>query len=359
MNLQQARRILGITPEDDRAAVKKKYRRLMGQFHPDAQTAESADSIRRAQEINEAYEYLKKHTGIFAGGAFAKDAGNRRGAKGGRPDESIWRSARPKPPKWTGRINEKAFCERNIYLRYSMEVEVPTDKLYYRTARGRYLWDPATEEFALFMTSLHHATKELLEQVEEEAAQRSARREGRTGTGERDFLRNRFTAQTQLFYHLSAQFTDPMMILRQIAKPERTDSSGRAIYLFHASLGADMGQAAYRSLCELRPGDRIYPLAFQGNRILVCRNRELPLGHLSFEDDRLYFCTIPLLQEKLAQVQMKVKLVQVFRRTHPYKVQAEIDLYFRPEKEADGYRGRDRNLEIAEVLREYGEILRT
>ena len=37
MNLQQARRTLGITPEDDKAAIKKKYRHLMGQFHPDAQ----------------------------------------------------------------------------------------------------------------------------------------------------------------------------------------------------------------------------------------------------------------------------------------------------------------------------------
>ena len=65
MNLQQARRTLGITPEDDKAAIKKKYRRLMGQFHPDAQVGENAlDSIRRAQEINEAYEYLKKRAQV-------------------------------------------------------------------------------------------------------------------------------------------------------------------------------------------------------------------------------------------------------------------------------------------------------
>ena len=37
MNLQQARRTLGITPEDDKAAIKKKYRHLMGQVHPGAQ----------------------------------------------------------------------------------------------------------------------------------------------------------------------------------------------------------------------------------------------------------------------------------------------------------------------------------
>lgn len=82
MNLQQARRTLGITPEDDKAAIKKKYRHLMGQFHPDAQVGENAlDSIRRAQEINEAYEYLKKHTGIFQSGA-TTGKGSRRTASG-------------------------------------------------------------------------------------------------------------------------------------------------------------------------------------------------------------------------------------------------------------------------------------
>ena len=98
-------------------------------------------------------------------------------------------------------------------------------------------------------------------------------------------------------------------------------------------------------------------MAFQENKILVCREKTYPLGHLSFEDDRLYFCTIPLLQEKLAQVQMKVRKVQVFRKSHPYKVKVDIDLYFRTEKEAADYKGRDRNLEIAEILNDYARNL--
>lgn len=53
-----------------------------------------------------------------------------------------------------------------------MDVEVSTDKLYYRVARGRYLWDPTTEDFTLFVTSLHHAMKELLEQTEEGVAKK-------------------------------------------------------------------------------------------------------------------------------------------------------------------------------------------
>lgn len=354
MNLQQARRILGITPEDDKTAIKKKYRRLMGQFHPDAQAGESAlDSIRRAQEINEAYEYLKKHTGIFQSSA-ATEKGSRRttSEKGAK---SVWKDRPPKKPEWTGRTNEKAFCERNVYQRYSMEVEVevPTDKLYYRVARGRYLWDPATEDFTLFVTSLHHATKELLEQAEERAAKKRVQGMHAQATGYRNPEVDRFQIQSKLFYHLSAQFADPVQILGRIAKPERTDESGRQIYHFHTSLGADATQTSYRGLTALQTGDVIYPLTFQENRILVCREKTYPLGHLFFEDDRLYFCVIPLLQEKLAQVQMKVRKVQVLRKTHPYKAKVDIDLYFRTEKEITGYKGRDRNLEIAEILNDY------
>ena len=352
MNLQQARRTLGITPEDDKAAVKKKYRRLMGQFHPDAQAGEAAlDSIRRAQEINEAYEYLKKHTGIFQSGAGAGKGGRRTASGAGA--QSVWKDRPPKKPEWTGRTNEKAFCERNVYQRYSMEVEEPTDKLYYRVARGRYFWDPATEDFTLFVTSLHHATKELLEQAEERAAQKKAGFQADTGTGSSPAEADRFQIQSKLFYHLSAQFADPVQILGWIAKPERTDESGRQIYHFHTSLGTDAAQPAYRRLTALQPGDAIYPLAFQENRILVCREKQYPLGHLFFEDDRLYFCVIPLLQEKLAQVQMKVRKVQVLRKTHPYKAKVDIDLYFRTEKEITAYKGRDRNLEIAQILNDY------
>ena len=353
MNLQQARRTLGITPEDDKAAIKKNYRRLMGQFHPDAQAGETAsDSIRRAQEINEAYEYLKKHTGIFQSGT-AAGKGSRRTASGAGA-QSVWKDRPPKKPEWTGRTNEKAFCERNVYQRYSMEVEEPTDKLYYRVARGRYLWDPAAEDFPLFVTSLHHATKELLEQAEERAAQkRSEAATAAMATDGRGTAVDRFQVQSKLFYHLSAQFTDPVQILGRIAKPERTDESDRQIYHFHTSLGADATQPAYRRLTALQPGDAIYPLAFQENRILVCREKIYPLGHLFFEDDRLYFCVIPLLQEKLAQVQMKVRKVQVMRKTHPYKAKIDIDLYFRTEIQVNAYKGRDRNFEIAQILNDY------
>ncbi len=67
----------------------------------------------------------------------------------------------------------------------------------------------------------------------------------------------------------------------------------------------------------------------------------------------VYFCVIPLLQEKLAQVQMKVRRVQVMRKAHPYKAKVDIDLYFRTEIQVNAYKGRDRNFEIAQILNDY------
>lgn len=60
MKAAQAVRILALAAEDDFEAAKKKYRKLMGQFHPDSAGAGEPEYVRqeyvrRSQEINEAY----------------------------------------------------------------------------------------------------------------------------------------------------------------------------------------------------------------------------------------------------------------------------------------------------------------
>ncbi|MDE6964315.1 MAG: DnaJ domain-containing protein, partial [Lachnospiraceae bacterium] len=60
MTPEQAKRILNIDREDDKAAIRRKYHRLMSAFHPDAAGADKPEHIRRAQEINAAYSLLKK-----------------------------------------------------------------------------------------------------------------------------------------------------------------------------------------------------------------------------------------------------------------------------------------------------------
>lgn len=289
MNIAQARRLLSITEEDDLHSLKKKYRKLMNECHPDALGSEEPAHIRRAQEINEAYRLLKSHPHSF---------------------DSIWKPQEKtgperKRPVWTGSVNGRAFRERNVYLYYTMETE--EGHPYYRAARGKYLWEPAEEDFQLFLISIHEAVKELLEHTEKTMAVRS-----------------------RLFQYLAEQFIDPVKVLRKIAKPVQLDQEGREIYRFRAYVKADRRR-------PLREGLLLYPKAFQGNQILVQDKNGAESGHLSFEDDRIYFCIIPLLKEKLARVKMEVR-------------DGKVIFYFRLEKEAEQYRIPDRNLDIAKLL---------
>ena len=45
----------------------------------------------------------------------------------------------------------------------------------------------------------------------------------------------------------------------------------------------------------LPDGMMLYPKAFRGNRIIVQDQKKQEYGHLSFGDDRLYFCMIPFI----------------------------------------------------------------
>lgn len=65
MKTAQAVQILALEAEDDFEAAKKKYRKLMGQFHPDSAGAEEPEYVRqeyvrRSQEINEAYRVIRE-----------------------------------------------------------------------------------------------------------------------------------------------------------------------------------------------------------------------------------------------------------------------------------------------------------
>ena len=66
LSIQKACEILGVNISDDMSIVKKKYRQLVKQNHPDIITGQGAsqsiidEATAKLQEINEAYELLKK-----------------------------------------------------------------------------------------------------------------------------------------------------------------------------------------------------------------------------------------------------------------------------------------------------------
>ncbi len=336
MTPEQAKRILNISEDDDKAEIRKKYHRLMSAHHPDAAGSDAPEHVRRAQEINAAYSVLKKEV--------------RTGPK-------------KKKEVWQGEVNAKAFCDRNIYLYYSMDIA--EERLYYQETRGKYMWNPGEEEFELFLASIRHASGELLEQTEESIFREMISRHGVSGQKcflswkeEPSFEREKFQFQARLFWNLSMQFIRPAAALQKLAEPVSRDGQGRAVYRFRGFLGAEGRSRRFQAVAELEEGEVIYPEAFEGNKIRVRNGGRNSLGYLSLEEDALYFCVIPLLKRRLAQVKMTVKEVKVNRKTRPFKAKAQVDFYFRVEKEADIDTDNGSILETADILREYEAFLK-
>ena len=155
MKAAQAVRILALAAEDDFEAAKKKYRKLMGQFHPDSAGAGEPEYVRqeyvrRSQEINEAYRVIR---GVWENGEWERVRSlcleMTEGPVSGRSGlntSGMWNSGKKRSrratentswhPYQNGKINEAAFCERNFFCHYSMTPESETP-LYYKAARGR------------------------------------------------------------------------------------------------------------------------------------------------------------------------------------------------------------------------------
>ncbi len=326
MERKRAMQILNITESDDRETVKRKYRRLMGRFHPDTLGSQKPEQVRRAQEINEAYQVLKKCS--------MAPAQEKKG--------------RERKARWSAKINAGAFCDRNIYLYYTMDLH--GDELYYRTACGKYLWDPQEEAYALFMKSIYHATKELLDSAEERAG---CCKEVYGAAAEK-----RFEVQTRLFHCLLLEFTDPVSILRKRGKPERKDSEGREIYHVPAFLEADGRAPSFPAVEGLKTGEMIFPEGFRENRLQVRSRMGQSLGYLVFDEDSLYLSLIPLLKNRQAQVKIVVKRVDHSRSGGSRRVRAATDFYLRLEAGWERYRNRDQNPQISSLLNQYEDWLK-
>ncbi len=69
LSLDKAYEVLGVNKNDDTATIKKRYRQLVKENHPDIVTGQGAsqsiidEATKKLQEINESYELIKKDRG--------------------------------------------------------------------------------------------------------------------------------------------------------------------------------------------------------------------------------------------------------------------------------------------------------
>ena len=314
MNPSDAYKILGIGPEADMSQIKKRYRRLMHQVHPDAYAFAREAYAYSAMDINEAYSFLVK-----SGNSGPAGCANASGCR---------QSHNPRPRHWDAPENEEAYASRNIY-HYAEDCGGEVLGIFV-VATGRFLWKPE-EDFSLFLKSLSECSKTVLTEA--------LKAHNRTRAAEQQIH-----FQAELAYLLAQQFTDASATLKSLLTPVPGEKGD--VFFLPAML-----ERSDTSI-PLRPGMTLYPSALKHHRLFLKTAAGREAGYLSLRDDRLYYIVIPLLEQRRAQVKILVSAKQEqasrSRKSRPYK---NLDFWLRLPAEYAGTFPENINLQIEELLK--------
>ena len=253
MNRVQALQILGVTGDDDAAFIRKRYRKLMKQYHPDASENESA-GVAMAQNLTEAYRILKEEGLLTAG----KDAAD-----------------------WGLRENPDAFTKRMIY----MEEDLFGNVIHAETGlRGRFYWDPEIESFTALLRSVNKECMRILERDPDEEHRKS---------------------RAKLLHLLLQEFVDPLDSLSILASLGRVKNREN-VYAVPCQVKAYPGKEK-----TIRSGRRLSVTA-EGSRLLAAASGE-KCGTVHFQENEFYYIVTPLILQKAAEA----SLVLTENRSHP------------------------------------------
>lgn len=288
MNKSQARKILGLDGSEDKREIKKKYRKLMHEHHPD--NSDSDDS-KLAAKINTAYELIMKDY---------DDSATNSGNQSNKSNRSATkRTSRPKHKPWSAKENKNAFCVRPIL--HEVEDFEGNNLGTIEIARGKYIWTK-DEEFSMFLKSLYETSKELLDNARPSLFFDLP-----------EIIKQKYLAD--ITYLLTGQFIDSTLTLNELALVE-ADS-----YKVNAMVELEPGAT------PPKPGSMLYPAGVSNHRLFLRNKVGEIIGYLSFKDDRLYYVVIPLFEQKKAQVKMVVADdIQKTRRGNKY---VDLDLWIR------------------------------
>ena len=281
MNKSTARKILGLNGTEDERAIKRKYRKLMHEHHPD--NSESEDS-ELAAKINTAYEMVMKD---FDG----SDGKHRSTPKKPTTKKST------KTKNWNAKENKNAYCDRPIF--HEVEDYDGSSIGTIEIARGKYVWSK-DEEFSLFLKSLYETSKELMDNARPSLFFEPPA-----------VIKQKYLAD--ITYLLTGQFIDSSLTLNELAV---MDTSA---YKIDAMVELEMNTPVPK------PGTALYPAGISKHRLYLRNKGGEIVGYLSFKDDRLYYVIIPLFEQKKAQVKMVVS--DTPKSTRYGKKYADIDLW--------------------------------
>lgn len=320
MTVQEAYQILGIRQGSEKNEIKKRYRQLMMQVHPDAVESSQGSYQYSVQEINAAYAVLMK--GKLADLGDLSSGEKRHTAKG------------RKSASWNAPVNVNAFMEREV-LQYVEDYDGAVLGTFC-VAKGKYLWK-TDEDFPLFLLSLYQCSKELLDRIDE-----SVHRD--------EMPLERQKIQAELTYLLAQQFIDGSALLEEIARKEDADPAGDKIFYLSAMLELK---------CETvsaREGEMVYSSGIRNHKLYLKNQEGQELGYLSFADDRLYYIVIPLFEQKRVQVKVEAAERKTEKKQKAKAGYLNLHLWVKLLRTDISRLPENLNLRIEKLLREYKAI---
>lgn len=301
MNRRQAIKILGLTGEEDEKEIKRKYRKLMHQAHPD-NNGEKSDS-ELAAKINSAYDFI------------IKDVESKVNYK-----TNV--KKKPKAQTWKGKENRNAYCKRPIF--HNVEDFDGNNIGTIEIARGKYIWS-TDEEFSMFLKSIYETSKQLLDDSRPDIFFELP-----------DLIKQKYLAE--LTYLLTSQFIDGTETLKELGTIKDE------IYKINGMVELATGTSTPKA------GTALYPAGISNHKLYLRNRTSEIVGYLSFKDDRLYYVLIPLFEQKLAQVKMKV--VETKPTTKIRKRYVDLDLWIKLNKTTETSM-ESVNMKIDNLLKKY------
>lgn len=334
MTPREALKLLGLSPEATLLDIKKQYRHLMHQIHPDASPdPRAAGSCPNAQELNLAYGILKR---TFSDDpVFGSSSSGQSFSKSADPVPGFRSAASGHFGIWNAPVNPHAFCGREI-LHYAEDSE-GNPLGHFSIARGKYLWTPE-EDFSLFLKSLCQCSKALLDEADSVSSG--------VGTPEEPDL-SRLTVQAGLVYLLAQQFLDSLSCLEMLAEEETPDPNGSRIFRLSSMLELAPGVPAPK------PGDLLAPSAIRRHRLYLKNRGGRELGYLSFPDDRLYYAVIPLLEQRNVRIRILTAASQPKRKSGNPAGYRNLHLWLQIPSSGIHHAPENLNLQIEKLLTSY------
>ena len=311
MTAQKAYQILGIPPGTGKDEIKKRYRKLMMQVHPDVHVSSQETYEYSAQEINSAYAVLMKEKGV---------PGVRRASKA------------KKNAAWDAPVNVNAYAEREV-LQYAEDYD-GTVLGTFCVAKGKYLWK-TDEDFPLFLRSMYKCSKELLDGIDEKLCRE-------------EVSSKRQKIQAELTYLLAQQFIDGSALLTELAEEKKVSPDGDEIFYFSSMLELTNGGSSVKA------GETLYPSVVKNHRLYLKNQAGHELGYLSFADDRLYYLVIPLFEQKRVQVKVQAAEAKTEKRRRTVRYQ-KLDLWVKLLKKDISRLPENLNMQIERLLEKYNE----